>query len=151
MRGLEDECEVSRTSDWNAKIIAEFRANDGRVGGAFEGAPLTLVHHRGRRTGREYVSPMMYLVDDGDPKTIYVFGSKGGAPSHPDWYYNLSSAGLARVEVGTDTYQVRVSELTGEERDRVFDEQARRYPGFASYAEKSAGIRKIPVLALRRT
>jgi deazaflavin-dependent oxidoreductase (nitroreductase family) len=141
---------VGRTSDWNANIITEFRANEGRVGGAFEGAPLTLVHHRGRRTGREYVSPVMYLVDDRDPKTIYVFGSKGGAPSNPDWYYNLTSAGLALVEVGTDTYEVTVTELKGEERDRVFDEQARRYPGFAGYAEKAAGIRKIPVLALRR-
>ena len=93
---------------------------------------------------------MMYLVDDRDPKTIHVFASKGRAPTNPDWYYNLISAGRAEVEVGTDTYQVTVSELTGEERDRVFEEQARRYPGFAEYAEKTAGIRTIPVLALRR-
>jgi deazaflavin-dependent oxidoreductase (nitroreductase family) len=144
------ECDVSETNDWNAKIIAEFRANEGRVGGGFEGAPITLVHHRGRRSGREYVSPMMYLVAEGDAATIYVFGSKSGAPTHPDWYYNLTAAGLAQVEVGTDTYQVTVEDLTGEMRDRVFEEQARRYPGFAEYAEKTAGIRTIPVLALRR-
>src|SRR5665647_329935 len=131
-------------------MIAEFRANEGRVGGAFEGAPITLVHHRGRRSGREYVSPMMYLADDDDAMTIYVFGSKAGAPTHPDWYYNLRSAGLAQVEVGTETYQVTVGELKGEERDRVFEEQARRYPGFSGYAERTAGIRTIPVLALRR-
>ena len=141
---------MTETSGWNAKIIAEFRANEGRVGRPFEGAPITLVHHRGRRSGRDYVSPMMYLADDGDPATIYVFGSKAGAPTHPDWYYNLKSAGLARVEVGTDTYQVTVSELAGEERGRVFEEQARRYPGFSGYADKTAGIRTIPVLALRR-
>ena len=141
---------MTGTDDWNARMIAEFRANEGRVGGAFEGAPITLVHHRGRRSGREYVSPMMYLADDDDAMTIYVFGSKAGAPTHPDWYYNLRSAGLAQVEVGTETYQVTVGELKGEERDRVFEEQARRYPGFAEYAEKTAGIRTIPVLALRR-
>jgi deazaflavin-dependent oxidoreductase (nitroreductase family) len=141
---------VSRTNEWNDKIIVDFRANQGRVGGPFEGAPIVLVHHRGRNSGREYLSPMMYLADERDAETIYVFGSKSGAPTHPDWYYNLRSAGTAQVEVGTDTYQVTVSELAGEERDHVFDEQARRYPGFAGYAEKTAGIRAIPVLALRR-
>lgn len=136
--------------DWNAKIIDEFRANGGRVGGPFEGAPLTLVHHRGRRSGTEYVAPMMYLPADDDPAVIYVFASKAGAPEHPDWYRNLVTAGEAQVEVGTGTYPVTVSELTGDERDRVYAEQARRYPGFAEYAEKTAGIRTIPVLALRR-
>ncbi len=139
---------MAETTGWNAKIIAEFRANQGRVGGAFEGAPIALVHHRGRRSGREYVSPMMYLADDGDAATIYVFGSKAGAPTHPDWYQNLKSAGLALVEVGRDTYQVTVSEILGQERERIFEEQARRYPGFSKYAEKTAGIRTIPVLAL---
>lgn len=142
---------MSKTSDWNATIIAEFRANEGRVGGAFEGAPMALVHHVGRKSGAEYVSPMMYLADDRDAATIYVFASKAGAPTHPDWYYNLASAGHAQVEVGTDTYDVTVRELTGEDRGRVFEEQARRYPGFAGYAEKTAGIRTIPVLSLHRS
>ena len=141
---------MTETNDWNAKVIAEFRANEGRVSGAFQGAPLTLVHHRGRKSGRDYVTPMMYLAADDDPGTIYVFGSKAGAPTHPDWYHNLTATGVARVEVGTDSYAVTVSELTGDERDRVFAEQARRYPGFAEYADKTAGIRTIPVLALRR-
>jgi len=90
---------VAETSDWNAKTIAEFRANEGRVGGVFEGAPITLVHHRGRKSGRDYVSPMMYLADNVDTATIYVFASKAGAPTHPDWYYNLKFAGVAWVEV----------------------------------------------------
>ena len=77
-------------------------------------------------------------------------GPKAGAPTHPDWYHNLTSAGIAQVEVGTDTHDVTVSELTGEERDRIFEEQVRRFPGFGEYAEKTAGIRTIPVLALRR-
>ena len=141
---------MSELNDWNKEIIAEFRANEGRVGGQFEGAPLMLVHHRGRKSGREYVSPLAYLPDERDASTMYVFGSKAGAPTHPDWYHNLMSAGTAQVEVGTDTFDVTVSELRGEERDRIFEEQARRFPGFGEYAEKTAGIRTIPVLVLRR-
>jgi deazaflavin-dependent oxidoreductase (nitroreductase family) len=141
---------MTRPQDWNAKVIEEFRANDGRVGGNFEGAPITLVHHRGRRSGRDHVTPMMYLADESDPDTIYVFASKAGAPTNPDWYYNLTSAGDGEVEVGTETRPVTVMELRGEDRDRVYAEQARRYPGFAEYATKTAGIRTIPVLALRR-
>jgi deazaflavin-dependent oxidoreductase (nitroreductase family) len=137
-------------ADWNTQVIEEFRANEGRVGGQFEGAPMTLVHHRGRKTGRELVNPMMYLRDDADTDTIYVFASKGGAPTHPDWYSNLVAAGEAEVEVGTEQYPVTVTELTGDERDRVYAEQARRYPGFADYERKTAGVRTIPVLALRR-
>jgi deazaflavin-dependent oxidoreductase (nitroreductase family) len=134
----------------NTKIIEEFRANEGRVGGPFEGAPMTLVHHRGRKTGRDLVNPMMYMRDEEDPDVIYVFASKGGAPTHPDWYHNLVAAGVAEVEVGTETYPVTVTELTGEQRDRIYAEQARRYPGFAEYEQKTAGIRTIPVIALRR-
>jgi deazaflavin-dependent oxidoreductase (nitroreductase family) len=141
---------VTEAEDHNAKIVAEFRANGGRVGGPFEGAPITLVHHRGRKSGREFVSPMMYMAADDDPDTIYVFASKGGAPSNPDWYYNLTAAHVADVEVGTETYPVTVTELTGDVRERIYAEQARRYPGFAEYAEKTRGIRTIPVLALRR-
>ncbi|HTX63211.1 MAG TPA: nitroreductase family deazaflavin-dependent oxidoreductase [Acidimicrobiales bacterium] len=136
--------------DWNQQVIAEFRANEGQLGGGFEGAPMVLVHHRGRRSGREYVNPMMYLADDEDADVIYVFASKAGAPTNPDWYVNLVAAGEAAVERGTERYRVRVGEVTGEARDRIYREQARRYPAFAEYAEKAAGIRTIPVLALRR-
>jgi deazaflavin-dependent oxidoreductase (nitroreductase family) len=137
-------------SDWNDQIIAEFRANEGNVGGQFAGAPLTLVHHRGRKSGREFVAPMMYLRDEGDPNTIYVFASKAGAPTHPEWYHNLVTAGDGEVEVGTEQYPVQVRDLHGDERDRVYAEQARRYPGFAEYEEKTRGVRTIPVLALTR-
>ncbi|MFJ1457421.1 nitroreductase family deazaflavin-dependent oxidoreductase [Nocardia sp. N2S4-5] len=141
---------MSTANDWNSNIIAEFRANEGRVGGQFEGAPMLLVHHRGRKSGRESVSPMMYLADEQDPDLIYVFASKGGAPTNPDWYYNLTAAGSATVERGTERYDVTVQEITGPDRDRIYAEQAGRYPGFAGYSEKTAGIRTIPVLALRR-
>jgi deazaflavin-dependent oxidoreductase (nitroreductase family) len=138
-------------NDWNASTIAEFRANEGRVGGPFEGAPLVLVHHRGRKSRREYVTPVMYIPDDRDDNTIYVFATKAGAPSNPDWYYNLAKSGEGTIERGTETYAVAVRELHGGERDRIYDEQARRYPGFADYADRTKGIRTIPVLSLSRT
>jgi deazaflavin-dependent oxidoreductase (nitroreductase family) len=141
---------VPEANDWNDKIIVEFRANGGRVGGNFEGAPVALVHHRGRRSGREYVTPLMYLPDDAHNDTMYVFATKGGAPSNPDWYYNLTGAGQGTVERGMETFPVTVRELLGEERDRTYDEQARRYEGFADYAKRTAGIRTIPVLELKR-
>jgi deazaflavin-dependent oxidoreductase (nitroreductase family) len=142
---------MTRPDDWNRRVIEEFRSKAGRVGGQFEGAPIVLIHHRGRKSGREYVNPVMYLPAEGEPDEIYVFASKGGAPTNPEWYHNLTAAGTATVEVGTDEYPVSVRELSGDERDRVFHEQARRYPGFQEYAEKTSGIRTIPVLALRRT
>jgi deazaflavin-dependent oxidoreductase (nitroreductase family) len=141
---------MSDRLDWNAGIIAEFRANQGRVGGNFEGAPMVLVHHRGRTSGREFVTPMMYLPHETDQDAIYVFATKAGAPINPDWYRNLIAAGDGQVEHGTETYAVAVRELTGAERDRIYAEQARRYPGFAEYERRTAGVRTIPVLELSR-
>jgi deazaflavin-dependent oxidoreductase (nitroreductase family) len=141
---------MTEANDWNAKTIAEFRANEGRVGGPFEGAPVVLVHHRGRTSARDYVTPTMYLPHDTDDNIIYVFATKGGVPTNPDWYYNLTAAGEGSVERGTETYKVSVRELTGIERDRVYAEQARRYPGFAEYERQVTGIRTIPVLELTR-
>ena len=80
-------------SDWNTTTIEEFRTNGGRVGGTFEGAPLVLVHHRGRKSGQEYVMPMMYLPHDADPHVICVFATRGGTPVNPDWYYNVTADG----------------------------------------------------------
>jgi deazaflavin-dependent oxidoreductase (nitroreductase family) len=141
---------MSDTLVWNAKTTAEFRANEGRVGGNFEGAPVVLVHHRGRKSGREYVNPLMYIPHETEPDIIYVFATKGGAPSNPDWYYNLIAAGDGSVERGTETYEVNVRDLTGPQRDRIYAEQAGRYPGFAEYARLTAGVRTIPVLELTR-
>ncbi len=137
-------------SDWNATTIEEFRANEGRVGGTFEGAPLVLLHHRGRKSGQEYVTPVMYLPDEADPNVIYVFATRGGTPVNPDWYYNLTAEGEGTVERGTETYHVTVRDVTGDARDRIYAEQARRYPGFAEYERQTEGLRTIPVLELRR-
>jgi len=141
---------MTEATDWNSKTIAEFRANEGRVGGPFEGAPMVLVQHRGRKSGREYVNPMMYLPHDAADNVIYVFATKGGARTNPDWYYNLTAAGEGSVERGTESYEVTVRKLIGAERDRVYAEQARRYPGFAGYERQTTGIRTIPVLELTR-
>jgi len=138
------------SDDWNARTIAEFRANEGKAGGPFEGAPMLLLHHRGRTSGREYVTPTMYLPHDNQQDAIYVFATKGGAPTNPDWYSNLVAVGAGSVERGTETYDVTVRELTGAERDRVYAEQARRYPGFAEYERQTTGVRVIPVLELTR-
>jgi deazaflavin-dependent oxidoreductase (nitroreductase family) len=139
---------MSEANNWNEKVIAEFRANGGQVGGPFAGAPMVLVHHRGRRSGLEYINPMMYLASERGDGSIYVFASKAGAPANPDWYYNLTAAGEGTVELGTGSHNVTVRELGGGERDEIYAEQARRYPGFAEYAEKTAGVRTIPVLEL---
>ena len=141
---------MSDARDWNASTITEFRANEGKVGGYFEGAPMVLLHHRGRTSGREYVTPTMYLPDETEPDRIYVFATKGGAPTDPDWYRNLAAAGVATIERGAETYDVTIHEVSGAERDRIYAEQARRYPGFAEYKRQTAGIRVIPVLELRR-
>lgn len=138
-------------SDWNQRVITEFRANEGRVGGGFEGAPMILVHHVGRKSGKEYVSPLVYLPGDGDDDSMYIFGSKAGAPDHPDWYRNLIAAGQATVEVGGRTFPVTVTEVTGDQRDHLFAEQVRRMPGFGEYAQKTEGIRTIPVVKLSRS
>jgi deazaflavin-dependent oxidoreductase (nitroreductase family) len=141
---------VSDFNDWNQRVITDFRANEGRVGGSFEGAPMVLVHHVGRKSGKEYVTPLVYLPGEGNDESIYIFASKGGAPVHPDWYGNLVAAGQATIEVLGRTHQAAVAEISGDERDRIYAEQVKRMPGFGEYAQKTEGIRKIPVLQLKR-
>lgn len=134
---------MSEVQDWNQKIIEEFRANEGRVGGQFEGAPVLLLHTSGAKSGLERVNPMMYLDLDGHR---YVFASKAGADTNPDWYHNLLAHPEVDVEVGTSRYRAVAAPLPEEERARVYAEQARRYPGFAEYQEKTT--RAIPVVEL---
>jgi deazaflavin-dependent oxidoreductase (nitroreductase family) len=136
-------------SDWNDKVIEEFRSNKGHVGGGFAGAPLLLLHHCGRKSGKEYVAPMTYQAGPGD--TVYVFASKGGSPDNPQWYANALAARKAHVELGTQAFDVTVEEVTGEERDKVYSRQAAAFPGFGDYEQKTRGTRIIPVLALTRT
>ncbi len=130
--------------DHNVGIIEEFRANEGRVGGFFEGATLLLLHCTGARTGLERVRPLVYLPD-GD--RFVVFGTKGGATTHPDWYYNLRANPDATVEIGTRTVPVRAIDVEDDdERDALYARQVERRPGFAEYPAKAK--RRIPAIAL---
>ena len=133
-------------SDWNDKIIAEFRANAGRVGGNFEGAPLLLLHTTGAKSGLERVSPMMYM-QVGD--SWAVFASKAGADTNPDWYHNLLANPKAQIEVGTETIDVIGRDLGDDEREPIWTAQKAAYPGFAGYERKTT--RQIPVVLLSRT
>jgi deazaflavin-dependent oxidoreductase (nitroreductase family) len=135
---------MSDMNDWNKAIIEEFRANGGKVGGQFEGAPLCLLTTTGAKSGNPHTVPVMYLPD-GD--RMVVFASKAGAPTNPDWYHNLKAHPMATVEVGKKSFQATATEETGDERERLFRKQAGLYPGFAEYQEKTT--RQIPVVALR--
>lgn len=135
---------MSETEDWNQKVIDEFRANDGIVGGMFEGATLLLLHTKGAKSGQERINPLAYQgLDGGDA----VFASKGGAPTHPDWYYNIVANTEVTAEIGSETIPVSAHIAEGAERERIWTEQKRRAPGFAEY-EKTAGDRIIPVVVL---
>jgi deazaflavin-dependent oxidoreductase (nitroreductase family) len=132
--------------DRNQAIIDEFRANDGRVGGYFEGRTLLLLHHRGAKTGTERVNPVAYQRLS--PDSVAVFASKGGAPANPDWFHNLVANPDASVEIGTEAFPVRARVAAGEECERIWERQKHDWPGFADYEEKTRGIREIPVVVL---
>jgi deazaflavin-dependent oxidoreductase (nitroreductase family) len=134
---------MSDVQDWNSKIIQEFRANKGRLGGPFTGSPVLLLHTTGAKTGRERVNPMMYADLDGHR---YVFATKAGADTNPDWYWNLVAHPDVTVEVGTETYEAAAVPVTGDDRDRIYAEQAGKYQGFAEYEQKTSRI--IPVVEL---
>lgn len=130
-------------SDWNARVIEEFRANGGEVGGVFAGRPLLLLHHTGARTGTERVTPLMYqAVESG----WAIFGSKGGAETNPDWAYNLLAHPETAIEIGDEKLPVRARLLDGEERHGIWERQKQDYSFFAEYDEKTT--REIPVFVL---
>jgi deazaflavin-dependent oxidoreductase (nitroreductase family) len=132
-------------NDWNAKIIAEFRANDGKVGPPFEGAPLLLLNTTGAKSGQERVSPVVYQpVGD----AWAVFASKAGAPTNPDWFHNLKAKPEASIELGTETVPVSATVLDGDQRDEIWAKQKELMPGFADY--EKATTRTIPVVLLTR-
>ena len=135
--------------DWNQPIIDEFRANDGRVGGPFEGRTLLLLHHRGAKTGTERVNPLAYQRVSGN--VVAVFATKGGAPTNPDWYHNVVANPDVTVEIGTETFRARARVAEGAEREQIWQRQMREWPGFAEYDEKTKGIREIPVIVLETT
>ena len=130
-------------ADWNSKIIEEFRANEGKVGGPFEGAPLLLLHTVGARTGQQRVNPMMYRQVPGG---YAVFASKSGAPTNPDWYHNLLAHPDVAAEIGTRTVKLHARVAEGAERDQIWAAHTAANPGFAEYEKKTT--RQIPVIIL---
>jgi deazaflavin-dependent oxidoreductase (nitroreductase family) len=133
-------------TDWNQQIIEEFRANEGRVGGNFEGRTLLLLHHRGAKTGTERINPVAYQRLS--PDSVAIFASKGGAPTNPDWYHNLVANPDVTVEIGTQTFAAHARVAAGAEREAIWEKQKTDWPGFAEYEEKTKGIREIPVVVL---
>lgn len=133
-------------SDGNQRIIEEFRANEGRVGGNFEGRTLLLLHHAGAKTGTERINPLAYqrLSDS----SVAIFASKGGAPTNPDWFHNLVANRDVTVEIGTETFRGRARVATGDERSEIFERQKAEWRAFGEYEEKLQGIREIPVVVL---
>jgi deazaflavin-dependent oxidoreductase (nitroreductase family) len=130
-------------TDWNTAIIEEFRANGGKVGGQFDGAPLLLLHTTGAKSGQERVNPMMYRrVGD----KYAVFASKAGAPTNPDWYHNLKAHPQVSVEVGTETVPMTARVAAADERAPIWAAQKAEFPGFADYETKTS--REIPVVIL---
>jgi deazaflavin-dependent oxidoreductase (nitroreductase family) len=136
---------MNNQSDRNKMIIAEFRANAGKVGGPFAGRTLLLLHTIGVKSGQERINPVAY-VPDGD--RLVIIASKGGAPTNPDWFYNLLANPLVTVEVGTEAFQVRAAVAEEPERTRLYDKMVAMMPIFDEYRHRTE--RKIPVIILQR-
>ena len=134
---------MSDFKSFNAGIIEEFRTNGGKVGGMFEGAPMLLLTTTGAKSGNPFTTPLVHTTD-GD--RIVIIASKGGAPSHPDWYHNVVANPEVTVEIGTESFPATASVVEGEERQRLYDAQAAIMPGFADYQRKTT--RQIPVVVL---
>ena len=130
-------------AEYNDKIIAEFRANEGRVGGMWEETPLLLLHHTGAKSGMSRVNPVAYLPDDW---RYLIWAANGGAPNNPDWYHNLKAHPNTRIEVGSETLNVVAEETSGAARERLFARAAERYPQLHEVARKTDRV--IPVITL---
>ena len=132
-------------NEFNRKLIEEFRENGGKVSGMFAGAPLLLLTTTGARSGQPRVAPLAYTTDN---DRLVVIASKGGAPTHPDWFYNVRSNPDVTVELGAEAFPARATILQGAERQRLFDQMAARMPNFAEYQRNTT--RQIPVIVLER-
>jgi deazaflavin-dependent oxidoreductase (nitroreductase family) len=136
---------MSSPNNFNQSIIEEFRANGGKVGAPFVNGSLLLLTSVGAKSGQPRINPLAY-ISDGDH--LAIVASKAGAPTNPDWYYNLLANPLATVEVGSERFQVRAAVAEEQERERLYTKMVERIPGFAAYQQKTS--RKIPVVILSR-
>jgi deazaflavin-dependent oxidoreductase (nitroreductase family) len=133
----------------NVGIIEEFRANGGQLSGGFAGRPMILLTIKGRKSGRERTTPLVYLPVAGpDGDRVFVFASKGGAPDDPDWYKNLVANPDVTVEVGDEKYAARAVVITGPERDELFARQMAEAEQFRTYQTNTTRV--IPVVELVR-
>lgn len=132
-------------TDFNEGTIEEFRANDGKLGGMFEGAPILILHTTGAKSGKARENPVMFRKE-GD--RLFVFASKDGAHTHPDWLHNIRANTTVKVEAPGETYEATATELTEPERQDVYDRQGSDWPQFAAYAEGTTRV--IPVIELVR-
>jgi deazaflavin-dependent oxidoreductase (nitroreductase family) len=137
----------AKPATFNGRVIAEFRAGDGRVGGVFDGTPLLLLHHTGLTSGASRVNPLGYLRDDG---RYIVFASNGGAVHNPRWYHDLKAQPSTTIEVGGRTLDVVAEEATGDEREHLFAIGAERFPQLAEYARRTDRVIPVIVLTVRR-
>ncbi len=135
----------NRMADFNENLVAEFRANAGKVTGMFAGSPLLLLTTVGARSGERRTHPVVYTRDGDD---YVILASKGGAPTNPSWYHNLVANPDATAEVGPEQFEVHARVAEGDERDRLFDAQAAMMPQFAQYQRNTS--RRIPVVVLKR-
>ncbi|QBD75544.1 nitroreductase family deazaflavin-dependent oxidoreductase [Ktedonosporobacter rubrisoli] len=132
-------------NDWNQQIIEEFRIHGGKVKGAFEGVPLLLLTTTGAKSGQKRINPLTYFRDG---ERLFIFATKGGAPTNPGWYYNMLAHPHVTVELGTEQFEATAVLLAGEERDKVYAREVQIHPGAADYEKKTT--RKIPVVELVR-
>jgi deazaflavin-dependent oxidoreductase (nitroreductase family) len=136
---------MNDVNDWNKQVIEEFRANGGRVGGHFADANLILLHTTGAKSGLPRLNPLI-CTEDGDD--LVIIASKAGAPSNPDWYYNLRANPSVEVEYGTERFEVVATIVDEPERTRLYNKAAQAFPGYADYAKQTTRV--IPVMKLTR-
>ena len=133
-------------NEWNREVVEEFRAAGGKGAGQFEGKPILLLHHVGAKTGVKRIAPLYYQDVEGG---YAIFASKGGSPTHPDWYHNLVANPEVGVELGSEVVAARARVTEGAERERIWSRQKEEYPFFAGYETQTS--REIPVIVLEST
>jgi deazaflavin-dependent oxidoreductase (nitroreductase family) len=136
---------TNNPNNWNQAIIDEFRANSGKVGGSFAGATLLLLHTLGAKSGQERINPVVCIADG---ERLMIVASKAGAPTNPDWYYNLLAHPLVTVEFGAEQFQAQAEVAAEPERTRLFNQMVAVMPGFGEYQQKTTRV--IPVITLTR-
>jgi deazaflavin-dependent oxidoreductase (nitroreductase family) len=136
---------MSELNDFNQKVITEFRANQGKVGGQMAGMPILLLNTTGAKTGRTLTKPLAYTTDG---NRLVVIASFAGSPHHPAWYVNLVANPKVTIELGTESFQARATTTSGEERQRLFNAQAQLMPIFNDYTKKTS--RELPVVVFER-